>query len=188
MALLDPTAMADEVERRALAARVDDLTGKRVGLLGNGKQAAEPVLNVVDRRLRERYDDVEVDYYLVEELNMLKDDDELARIEAWAREGIDVGITAIGDCGSCTKFLAWGTDAIEEGGVPAVGLLDEGFVLDWQTNAIEWGRPLRYETIPVRSEVVDYERIDGEMTMEVIDAIVDELTRPLTEDEASAGD
>lgn len=187
MALLDPTAAADEVERKALSPRLDGLSGTRIGLLGNGKQAAEPVLNIVERRLRERYgDDVEVDYYLVDELNLLKDDAELERITDWAAADIDVGITAIGDCGSCTKFLAWGTDAVEEAGVPAVGLLDQGFVLDWQSNAIEWGRPLRYEVIPVRCEVVDRDRIDRELTADVLDGIEDELTRPLTDEESLA--
>jgi hypothetical protein len=76
--------------------------------------------------------------------------------------------------------------AVEDAGVPSVGLVDEGFVLDWQSNAIEWGRPLRYEVIPVRCEVVDRERIDRELTGEVLDGIEDELTRPLTDEEALA--
>lgn len=183
MGILDPTASAESTDRKPLAERVDGLSGKRIGLFGNGKQAADPVLDIVGERLRERYDDVAIETYYLDELNLLKDDAVLADIEEWASEHVDVGIAAMGDCGSCTKFLTWQTDAIEEAGVPAVGLVEEGFVPDWKSNSIERGRSLRYQVIPVRCEVTDRDRIREGLTMDVIEAIEDELTRPRQESE-----
>jgi len=183
MSFLDPTASAEDTEQKPLAERIDSLDGKRIGLVGNGKQAAEPVLNVVEERLREQYDDVSIEYYLVEELNMLKDDSVLEDIGEWSADTVDVAITAMGDCGSCTKFLAWATDSIEANGVPAVGLVEEGFVMDWKSNSIERGRSLRFQVIPVRCEVTDRDRIRGDITGDVLADIADELTRPRDEDE-----
>ena len=183
MGLLDPTAKAEETKQEPIAPRVDGLDGTRIGLIGNGKQSAEPVLNIVEERLEEKYDDISIAYYLVEELNMLKDEAVQNDITEWADGRIDVGITAMGDCGSCTKFLVWATDAVEKAGIPAVGLVDEGFVMDWKSNAIERGRPLRYQIIPVRCEVTDRDRIRSNMTMDVIDAIEEELVRTRDETE-----
>ncbi len=183
MGILDPTASAEETEQAPLAPRIDSLEGKTVGLVGNGKQAAEPVLNVVEELLTERYDDIDIEYYLLDELNQLKDDAVQADITTWADETVDLAITAIGDCGSCTKFLVWATDAVEAAGPPAVGLVDEGFVMDWKSNAIERGRPLRYQVIPIRCEITDRDRIREDMSMEILEEIADELTRGRTENE-----
>lgn len=183
MGLLDPTSAAEKKRVKPLADRIDGIEGKTIGLLGNGKQAAEPVLNVVEETLSEMYTNIAFDYHLVGELNLLKQDSELERIQEWANEEVDVGITAYGDCGSCTKFLAWGTDAMEEAGVPAVGLLDEGFVLDWKSNAIEWGRPLRYQTTPVRSEETNINRVRRAISEDVIRNIEQSLTQPLSDEE-----
>lgn len=184
MGLLDPTASAESTTQEPLAPRVDTLAGKRIGLVGNGKQAAEPVLNIVEECLRDRYEDCTIEYYLVDELNMLKDEAVQADISAWAAETVDLAITAIGDCGSCTKFLVWATDAVEQENIPAVGLVDEGFVMDWKSNAIERGRPLRYQVIPVRCEITDRDRIRASMTMDVMAEIEEELTRPREDNEA----
>lgn len=184
MGLLDPTASAEETEQMPLSPRIDELSTKRIGLVGNGKQSAEPVLNIVEERLREKYDDPDIRYHLVDELNMLKDESVQADIGEWAVENdLDLAITAMGDCGSCTKFLVWATDAVEKVDIPAVGLVDEGFVMDWKSNSIERGRPLRYQIIPVRCEVTDRDRIRENMTMDVIESIEEELTRPLEQSE-----
>lgn len=180
MGLLNPISDAEESERKALSPRVDTVEGKRIGLLSNGKPAAGPILSVVEERLSERHPDAEFEQYSVPEFNMLKDTETLEEIQAWASEtDLDVAISAMGDCGSCTKFLAWGTEYVEKAGVPAVGLIDEGFEMDWKSNAIEKGRPLRYNKIPVRCEVTDIERIRSDLTDDAMDEIVDELIRPL---------
>ena len=183
MGLLNPTS-SSTTELNALAPRVDGLDGKRIGLYDNGKMAAEPVLAVLEEKLLDRYTDVEISRHVKETKHDVEDPEKLAAVGDWAREAeLDVCIGAIGDCGSCTKFLTWGMQAVEEAGVPTVGLVDEGFVLDWQSNAVERGYPLRYEDTAVRSEIRDHELIARRMTPEAMDAIEDELTRPLSETE-----
>lgn len=184
MALLDPTGDEPDTERKPIAPRIDSLAGKDIGLFDNGKITAEPVLDVVEERLATAYPDASFSRYALgkNRVNKAKDADELAEVTEWASE-LDVGIGAFGDCGSCTKFLAWGVDAIEAGGTPGVGLIDEGFELDYQSNAIERGRPLRYAMLPVRSETPELDRVREQMTDETVAAIEAELTRPLTEDE-----
>lgn len=183
MGILNPTSDST-TELNALAPRVDGLDGKRIGLYDNGKMAAEPVLEVLEGKLRERYDDVTISRHAKETKHDVEDPEKLAAVSEWAREeDLDVCIGAIGDCGSCTKLLTWGMGAVEEVGVPTVGLIDEGFELDWQSNAVERGWPLRYNKTAVRSEVRDHDLIAERMTPEALDGIESELTRPLTETE-----
>lgn len=182
MGLIDPTSEADESERKPLSDRVDSLDGKTIGLYDNGKPAAEPLLTAVQEKLAERYPNAKFEWYHVPFLNDIKDEDVQADVVEWA-EGVDTAIGAIGDCGSCTKFLAWGVEKIEDAGTPGVGLIDEGFELDYQSNSIERGRPLRYKRTPVRCETTDLERIRQEVTEDVMAGIEDELTRPLAEKE-----
>ena len=182
MDLVTPSAEEEEVEQQPLSPRLDSLEEATIGLYDNGKSAGEPLLTAVQENLAERYPDATFEWYHVEHLNLIKEDDVQADVEEWAAD-LDVGIGAIGDCGSCTKFLAWGIELIESAGTPAVGLLDEGFELDYQSNAIERGRALRYTKTPVRCETTDLERIREEVSEEIVDAIVDELVRPLAGNE-----
>lgn len=185
MGLVTPSPDDDDIEQKPLVPRVDSLAGATIGLYDNGKPAAEPLLTAVQEQLADRYPDATFEWYHVPHLNQIKDDDVQDDVREWAGS-IDVGIGAIGDCGSCTKFLAWGVELIEDAGTPGVGLLDEGFELDYQSNAIERGRALRYKKTPVRCETTDLERVRQEVTDEVVDGIEDELTRPLTDKERAS--
>lgn len=191
MEIREPTSGDDAEESselNALSPRIDSLDGKHIGLYDNAKLAAQPVLEVLRERLDEQYTDVTFSYYSMEHLNFAKDDDKLDQVREWARaEDLDASIAAIGDCGSCTKFLSWGVAAIEDADVPAVGLVDRGFELDYQTNAIERNWPLRYNTEAVRAEVRDKDRIAERLTPDVLQSIEDELTRPLSEKELGKG-
>jgi len=182
MGLVTPSSANENQEQKPLVPRVDDLDGKRIGLYDNGKPAAEPLLTAVQEKLSARYPDATFDWYHVAHLNYIKNEDEQEAVREWAKD-VDVAIGAIGDCGSCTKFLTWGIEFIEDAGTAGVGLIDEGFELDYQSNSIERGRPLRYKKTPVRCETTDLERVREEVTEDVIDGIVDELTRPLSEKE-----
>lgn len=183
MDIEDPTAELGQPSISSLAPRVDGLDGTRIGLYDNGKMAAEPVLHVLEAKLEERYSDVSFERFSLNAKHEIADPANQEAVHEWAQNGMDVCIGAIGDCGSCTKYLTWGIHILEEEGVPSVGLIDDGFELDWQTNAIERGRPLRYNKTAVRSEVRDHDLIGKRMTPEALDAIESELTRPLTEKE-----
>lgn len=183
MGLLDPTTESEMGERKPLAPRIDMLEGNCIGFLRNGKLPAPPIFDTIQSRLEDKYSDISFVHGGVDELNRLKDDEVLNEIEEWARGEPDAVISAYGDCGSCTKFQSWATNRVEDAGIPTVGLLDEGFVMDWERNAIEWGRPLRYKSTPVRCEITDRERIENLLSDDLIVEVEDELTRPLTDEE-----
>lgn len=184
--MYDPVADSEETERKAIAPRLDDVEGAHVGLFDNGKPAAEPLLDVVEERLAEAYPTVTVDRYAVAHLNRIKNEGEMADIEAWADEGLDACIGAIGDCGSCTKYLVYAIEAVERSGTPGVGVVDEGFTLDWDTNARDFGREMRYATLPAISEVIDRDRFRELITVDVLEGILEEVTRPPTPEERAA--
>ncbi|MFC6719841.1 hypothetical protein ACFQGT_18665 [Natrialbaceae archaeon GCM10025810] len=178
--MFDPVAKAEDVGRKPISSRLKSLENARIGLFNNGKPTAEPALAVISERLQDRYPDVEIVTYTVEHLNRLKNDDELDRIKSWANTETDACIGAIGDCGSCTKFLVYGVNAIEQSETPAVGLIDSGFALDWESNSRDLGRPLRQHSIPEVSEVTDIERVREQITDEDVDELVAQLTASRT--------
>ena len=185
----DPVADADQTDRTSIAPRLEQVEDATIGLFDNGKPAAEPLLDVVEERLADSYPGVTVERYAVDHLNRIKNEAEMAAIEAWADEELDACIGAIGDCGSCTKYLVYGIEAVERSATPGVGLVDEGFTLDWDTNARDFGRELRYYTLSEVAEVLDRDRFRAQLTADVFEEILDELTRPPTaaeraEDEA----
>lgn len=183
MNIEDPTAKLGDPSITALAPRVDGLDHATIGLYDNGKMAAEPVLEVLRGKLDERYDDVTFEEFHLNAKHEIQDPERQEQVREWAG-GLDVCIGAIGDCGSCTKYLTWGIQILEEEGVPSVGLVDPGFELDWQTNAVERGKALRYTTSAVRSEVRDHDQIATRLTPEALADIETELTRPLTAKES----
>jgi hypothetical protein len=176
----DPVADADETDRTSIAPRLEQVEDATIGLFDNGKPAAEPLLDVVEERLADSYPGVTVERYAVDHLNRIKNEAEMAAIESWADEELDACIGAIGDCGSCTKYLVYGIEAVERSATPGVGLVDEGFTLDWDTNARDFGRELRYYTLSEVAEVLDRDRFRAQLTADVLDEILDELTRPPT--------
>ena len=52
---LNPWADVEPIAMRGLSPRVKDLTGKTIGLLANAKTAAQPILTVVEEKLKARY-------------------------------------------------------------------------------------------------------------------------------------
>lgn len=183
----DPVADAEEPDRKPIAPRLEQIEGARIGLFDNGKPAAEPLLDVVAERLEAEYPSVTVDRYAVDHLNRIKNEEEMAAIEAWA-DGLDACIGAIGDCGSCTKYLVYGIESVERSGTPGVGLIDEGFTLDWDSNARDFGREMRNYTLPAVAEVLDRDRFRELLTADVLDEILDGLTQPPTGGERATGD
>lgn len=182
MGTLDPIADTETREQSSLSPRIDGFDGKRIGLLSNAKQTAKPLLMTVKSVIEEEYDNVSFDFYEVDALDDLKDKEVQSDIQEWA-QSLDAGITAMGDCGSCTKYLVWGTDSIEKAGTPGVGLLTDGFVLDWKSNSADRGRKIRYKVVPIRSEVSDRQRIEDKIDLSTIEDIESEHTRPLTDEE-----
>jgi hypothetical protein len=95
--VLSPWAEADPVPQKRLAPRLNDLKGKKIGLLRNNKRAAEPMLAVAAQRLKERYPDLEFSWFRgnafsVSELEKARRQE----FEDWIKS-VDAVVAAVGD-------------------------------------------------------------------------------------------
>ena len=95
--VLNPWAEVDPIPLRGISPRLQDLTGKKIGLFANFKRAARPMLAVVEKRLQERYSDIETTLFDSRGNNVLETETEnREEFEAWAR-GVDAVVGAVGD-------------------------------------------------------------------------------------------
>ena len=92
--VLSPWAEVDPIPVRGISSRVDTLTGKKIGLFGNIKRAARPMLTYVEKRLKERFPDCQTSYFDAPSQKYLAENQE--KYAAWAKE-MDAVITAVGD-------------------------------------------------------------------------------------------
>jgi hypothetical protein len=96
-AVLSPWAEADPVPRRAINARLNALTDKKIGLFCNTKRVAEPTLKVVEDRLKKKYQLAAISWFT----NTLPNQaiTEQARKDEFIQwlAGIDAVIAAYGD-------------------------------------------------------------------------------------------
>ncbi len=53
--VLSPWADIDPVPARGISPRLDDITGKTIGFFLNSKIAAEPMSNIIEKNLKEKY-------------------------------------------------------------------------------------------------------------------------------------
>ena len=95
--VLSPWAEADPIPLKGLAARLTNLAGKKIGLLRNGKRAAEPILTVTEKRLRERYPTTEFVWFRGRTFSVSElEKDRLKEFEDWIKS-VDAVIAAVGD-------------------------------------------------------------------------------------------
>jgi hypothetical protein len=94
--VLNPWAEADPVPLRGIAARLEDLAGKKIGLFRNSKRASPLALEAVKNRLKERYPSLEFSQFaLMPNAGVLETEDR-DRYEEWLKE-VDAVIFAYGD-------------------------------------------------------------------------------------------
>ncbi len=95
--VLSPWAEADPIPFNGISPRVDSLEGKTIGLLRNSKRAALPLMNVLEKRLKEKFPTARFTEIanLKPNESMIKQDmkDEF---EAWL-EGVDAVVASVGD-------------------------------------------------------------------------------------------
>ena len=95
--VLNPWADADPIPLRGIYPRVTDLAGKKIGLFRNDKLAAEPMMNVIEERLKERFPTAEFSPFVNSKKNeAILEQDLKAEFEDWLK-GADAVITAFGD-------------------------------------------------------------------------------------------
>ncbi len=95
--VLSPWAEIDPVQPRGIAPRLATFEGKKVGMFFNTKRAAKPILNLIERKLKERFPGLQFAYYP-------STYPASAEIESQNREifkqwvhGVDAFIAAVGD-------------------------------------------------------------------------------------------
>jgi len=95
--VLSPWAEADPVPLKGLAPRINDLTGKKIGLLRNGKRAAEPILTVTEKILRRKYSTTDFIWFRGSTFSVSElEKDRLHEFEDWIKR-VDAVIAAVGD-------------------------------------------------------------------------------------------
>jgi hypothetical protein len=96
-AVLSPWAEADPIPLKGLAPRLNDLAGKKIGLLRNNKRAGEPILQLASEKLKIVYPDLEFSWFRGTTFSA----SELQaggreKLEDWLK-GVDAVVAAVGD-------------------------------------------------------------------------------------------
>jgi hypothetical protein len=95
--VLSPWAQADPVPLHGLARRIDKLDGKKIGLLQNGKRAAQPILDATERLLKERFANIKISRFIGTGMSITAEEPErMPAFDDWLK-GVDAVITAVGD-------------------------------------------------------------------------------------------
>ena len=95
--VFNPWAEVDPIAPRGLSPRLADLRGKTIGLFaGHYKMAAQPILTVVEKRLKERFPTLEFRWFLFGHNLEVTETEDRIRFKEWVK-GIDAAVTAVGD-------------------------------------------------------------------------------------------
>jgi hypothetical protein len=95
--VLSPWSEADPVPLSGLSPRLDDLAGRKIGLLCNNKRAAPLILDVAERLLKEKYPDVDISYFYARTFSVSSlERDRKEEFDDWVK-GLDAVIASVGD-------------------------------------------------------------------------------------------
>jgi hypothetical protein len=95
--VLSPWGEADSKLLKGISPRLDNLSGKRIGLFANYKRAAVPIAISLQKRLRSMFPDSEVSIYHSDQWNVIEIETENREIfKKWV-EGNDAVILLVGD-------------------------------------------------------------------------------------------
>jgi hypothetical protein len=98
---IGPWADVDPIPLRGLTPRLKDMAGKTIGLLANAKTAAQPILTVVEEKLKARYPGIKTvrwtGSYSTVSGNLGREQDEVSPKFRDFVNGVDAVVAAIGD-------------------------------------------------------------------------------------------
>ena len=95
--VLSPWAEADPVPYRAINPRINDLSGKKIGLFCNTKRVAEPTLKILEDRLKRKYPSAVTSWFFNTAPNQaIEEQPRKGEFENWL-SGVDAVIAAYGD-------------------------------------------------------------------------------------------
>jgi hypothetical protein len=88
--VLSPWAEAKPVPPKGLTApRLDSLEGKNIGLYHNNKRAAQPILTILEKKLKARFPTTRITWYNTHQTNVPEFDE-------WLKN-VDAVVAAVGD-------------------------------------------------------------------------------------------
>jgi len=191
--VLSPWAEVDRSDAAVMQPRLNNLNGKMVGLFSHFKEHSPLILKEVERQLKERFPAAGFSHYQypMDTTEIMNDDKYKPSFMEWLK-GVDSVVSAYGDAGSCSMFVAYNSAAIEKLGKPVVMLVKKDLATPAQRGASARLVPgLRL----VKTGIMDMSGLFSLAGVEdtvirpgitpVIDEIISGLTAPLTEQERS---
>jgi hypothetical protein len=175
-AILDPTGATRRGAKPAAprAARQPTLAGARIGLLINTKQNARPFLEQVGRLLVEDHGAASVTQRT--KLNFAVP--EPAEVVKQMAAEVDVVVTGVGDCGSCSAAAAADGVVFEAAGVPAAVIVTDSFRATATAMADLRGAPgYRYATTAHPVAVLTEDQVKARAAT-VVNDVIALLTEP----------
>jgi hypothetical protein len=95
--VLNPWAAVDPKPVRGITPRLDSLAGKKVGLFANFKRAAMPIAQAIERKLKEKYPDIQTSIFNSTLPNVTESETvNKEKFTAWAK-GLNAVIAVVGD-------------------------------------------------------------------------------------------
>jgi hypothetical protein len=95
--VLNPWADVDPIPLKGVAPRLDDFSGKRIGLFCNFKPTARQILSVFGEKLRERFPDCELSWYDNPRMGIAEIESERKnKFDEWIDQ-VDAVVLAVGD-------------------------------------------------------------------------------------------
>jgi len=95
--VLSPWAEADPIPLSGLAARLDKLDGKKIGLLSNNKRAAPVILDATEKLLKEKFSTAKISRFIGRSFSVSAlEKDREGEFNDWL-QGVDAVIAAVGD-------------------------------------------------------------------------------------------
>lgn len=143
--LVSPALELASAQPVRIAPGLEELSGRAVGLVDNGKWNAAVLLRAVRSLLAERFGTAEGPMAAKQHYNRDLTEQEQSELAA----GSQVALAAIGDCGSCTSYTVRDALMLESLGVPTVALVTEPFLPLARGLATTMGTPeIRIVAVP----------------------------------------
>jgi hypothetical protein len=95
--VLNPWAEADPIPQKGLAPRLQDLSGKKIGLLYNYKRASQPILREIQEGIKRKFSSVVFSWYSnLRPGTSIVASPSKSEFEDWVRS-MDAVVGAVGD-------------------------------------------------------------------------------------------
>lgn len=161
-----------EISVRMMAPRLENLRGRRIGLLWNGQPNGDNLLEAIGKLLKQKFEDIQLNKF---NFHIGVSPENIKQMT----ETCDGIVAAIGACGSCTRWTIHDSAEIEKLGRPTVVIATNAF--------IELGRLMaEANEIPSLRLVETHHPIAGlpaEKIRERADSLIEAIVSGLTQEE-----